>query len=172
MLTSILVGIVFAPTLNVPAPLINSFVEDQEMIFGEPIEEAELPALQSSYQQSSTSSDLRSPRKQMFSDLPSPAYNQTQFQSLGSMHQNDTGMVPVQPAYQMAPQGDGGYGSLNDLLAGSSPQSYNKSPGGLSVPKDVKSKRRESSMMMMSQPGSTKKTPTLMGGSEQQGGRF
>lgn len=167
------VGIVFAPTLNVPGPLISSFVEDSAAIFGEPVDEATSPisSVQSA-PQTASSTDLRSPRKQMFTDLPTPAYNQTHFQPLGGSHggspaTNDTGMIPMHPTYQMAPQGDGGYGSLNDALR--SPQmstfggSQNSSPGGLSVPKDVKSKRRESSMMVMNTPGNNVKKAHLSG---------
>jgi len=84
------------------------------------------------------SGDLRSPRKMMFQNLPTPGYNQPTFQSLGFPPQfdpNDTGMIPIRPAYaeyQMAPQGDGSFGSLNDAL---------RSPG---VP--PQRKKRESSM--------------------------
>jgi len=84
------------------------------------------------------SGDLRSPRRMMFQDLPTPGYNQPTFQSLGYPNQfdpNDIGMIPIRPAYaeyQMAPQGDGSFGSLNDAL---------RSPG---VP--PQRKKRESSM--------------------------
>lgn len=78
----------------------------------------------------------------MFSDLPTPAYNQTSF------HGEDTGMVPVNPSYgnyQMAPQGDGGFASLNDALR--SPTIYTTTGTGAPTPRDVKSKRRESGML-------------------------
>jgi len=86
------------------------------------------------------SGDLRSPRKMMFQNLPTPGFNQPTFQSLGYPPQfdpNDTGMIPIRPAYaeyQMAPQGDGSFGSLNDAL---------RSPG---VPTTSRPKKRESSM--------------------------
>ncbi|KXL50538.1 hypothetical protein M433DRAFT_61717 [Acidomyces richmondensis BFW] len=145
------VGIVFAPTLNVPAPLISSFVEDQAIIFGPPINhDVTSEALPTSPPASATSetsqpaplpTDLRSPRKQMFSDLPTPAYHQTSFATA------DTGMIPLQPsygAYQMAPQGEGGFGSLNDAL---------RSPlGATNGATTTKSRRRESAMMLL-QPG-------------------
>ncbi len=98
--------------------------------------------------------DLRSPRKQMFSDLPTPAYNQTTFQSMGAPpgHGNDdTGMIPMHPTYanyQMAPQGDGGYGSLNDALR--SPTVYKTAANGVPSSRDTrdaKAKRRESGML-------------------------
>ena len=92
--------------------------------------------------------DLRSPRKQMFSDLPTPAYNQTTFQSFGAVHGDDTGMIPMRPTYagyQMAPQGDGGFGSLNDALK--SPTLYNTVSNGIPSSRDVKAKRRESAML-------------------------
>lgn len=161
MLTLLTVGIVFAPTLNVPGPLISAFVEDQAAIFGEPLSEADTPVdreppQQQFQQQQMSATDLRSPRKQMFSDLPTPAYNQTQFSPLTAMPgnpyaTNDTGMIPMQPTYQMAPQGDGAFGSLNDALRSPTMQQFNTGGGGLSVPKELKNKRRESSMMVMNQ---------------------
>lgn len=136
--------------MNVPAPLISSFVEDQNAIFGAPIDETDSPI--SNYDQPNSLSvpqqqqqplDLRSPRKQMFSDLPTPAYNQTSFE-------NSAGMAPMHPtyaSYQMAPQGDGGYGSLNDALR--SPTVYSSANSG--VPSERErgggKKKRESSML-------------------------
>ncbi|KAH9844469.1 GTPase-activating protein BEM3-like [Teratosphaeria destructans] len=143
------VGIVFAPTLNVPAPLISSFVEDQATIFGPPIDEAESP-ISATEITAPGPNDLRSPRKQMFSDLPTPAYNQTSFQFFSGSHGSDTGMIPMQPSYasyQMAPQGDGAFGSLNDALR--SPTIYNAAASAMSSVRDVKSRRRESAMMML-----------------------
>jgi RalA-binding protein 1 len=145
-LTWCTVGIVFAPTLNVPAPLISTLVEDQSVIFGEPFNEAESPiAMQAS---TAAPTDLRSPRKQMFQDLPTPAYNQTTFQSLGVLRSDDTGMVPMHPiysSYQMAPQGEGGYGSLNDALR--SPTVYGTAANGVPSARDAKTKKRESAML-------------------------
>jgi RalA-binding protein 1 len=148
-----LVGIVFAPTLNVPAPLISMFVEEQAEIFGPAFDEAESPiSVTEMIPASTASTDLRSPRKQMFSELPTPAYNQTTFQSFGSAMHNggDTGMIPMNPSYgsyQMAPQGDGGYGSLNDALR--SPGLYGAMGHVPQTPREAKSKRRESAMMYL-----------------------
>lgn len=169
-----LVGIVFAPTLNVPGPLISSFVEDQHVIFGAPIEDPESPVSARDEHPQITSSDLRSPRKQMFTDLPTPAYNQTTFQSFGAAADNDTGFTPMQPSYanyQMAPQGDGGYGSLNDALR--SPTVYNAAAnGGTPTPRDVKSRRRESAMMLLSTNAGPQKKPSLSKLREEEGASF
>lgn len=84
----------------------------------------------------------------MFSDLPTPAYNQTTFQSLGVLHNEDTGMIPVHPTYgtyQVAPQGDGGFGSLNDALK--SPTLYNTVSNGAPSSRETKAKRRESALL-------------------------
>lgn len=48
----------------------------------------------------------------------------------------------------MAPQGDGGYGSLNDALR--SPTVYSTVANGTPTPRETKSKRRESAMMFLS----------------------
>jgi RalA-binding protein 1 len=157
------VGIVFAPTLNVPAPLISSFVEDKATIFGPPLEHSDAPSPSHEVPPSSQAAiDLRSPRKQMFSDLPTPAYNQTSFQSFGAVHNDDTGMIPMHPTYanyQMAPQGDGGYGSLNDALR--SPTVYNTAASGVPSSREVKSKRRESGMLGFNMSGALPKKSSM-----------
>jgi RalA-binding protein 1 len=133
---------VFAPTLNVPGPLISSFVEDQAVIFGAAMDESEMSENPYENGNSGQSDDLRSPRKMMFQNLPTPGYNQPTFQSIGypaNFDPNDTGMIPMRPAYadyQMAPQGEGGFGSLNDAL---------RSPG-VPLAGEGRSKKRESSM--------------------------
>ncbi|KAI9693958.1 MAG: hypothetical protein M1822_003229 [Bathelium mastoideum] len=68
------VGIVFAPTLNIPAPLISLLLSDHDYIFGEPIDEAQSPIKEITVEPPSQDS-IRSPRRQMFSDLPTPSYN-------------------------------------------------------------------------------------------------
>ena len=169
------VGIVFAPTLNVPAPLISSFVEDQSSIFGTPVDEAESPI--SVHEISAAApTDLRSPRKQMFTDLPTPAYHQTQFQSLGGMSSReayDTGFAPMQPTYadyQMAPQGEGGYGSLNDALR--SPTVYGTAGNGAPTPRDTKARRRESGMLLVNNGSSAQKKPSMSKLREEEGASF
>ena len=125
-------------------------MEDQSAIFGTPVQEADSPIARDGPAASAIPTDLRSPRKQMFSDLPTPAYNQTSFQSFGNaMHGGeDTGFAPMHPtygAYQMAPQGDGGFGSLNDALK--SPTMYTTVGNGVPSSRDAKAKRRESGML-------------------------
>jgi RalA-binding protein 1 len=185
---SSIVGIVFAPTLNVPAPLISSFVEDQSAIFGAPIDEADSPIARDGPGQSAASAvptDLRSPRKQMFSDLPTPAYNQTTFQapgfqSFGALHGDDnTGMIPMHPSYanyQMAPQGDGGFGSLNDVLK--SPTVYNTVGNGVPTSREApssreaKAKRRESGMLGFGLGQGLQKKGSMSKLSEEEGASF
>jgi RalA-binding protein 1 len=75
------VGIVFAPTLNIPAPLISFFLTDYTDIFGTALDEASSPIHEIRNNVSHLGDDaIRSPRRQMFSDLPTPAYNETTFQ--------------------------------------------------------------------------------------------
>jgi RalA-binding protein 1 len=74
------VGIVFAPTLNIPAPLIAFFLTDFKDIFGTPLDEAASPIHEIRRHQHQLSDDaIRSPRRQMFSDIPTPGYNETSF---------------------------------------------------------------------------------------------
>ncbi|KAL9096205.1 MAG: hypothetical protein Q9165_001728 [Trypethelium subeluteriae] len=122
------VGIVFAPTLNIPAPLISLFLTDHDYIFGDAIDEAQSPLQEVSVEPPSPDS-IRSPRRQMFSDLPTPGYNTTSFPQdqypvtapapLFTSHASDdptshsrsgsrtdtdtalanTGFIPIQPSY-------------------------------------------------------------------------
>ncbi|KAI9729055.1 MAG: hypothetical protein M1828_000140 [Chrysothrix sp. TS-e1954] len=75
------VAIVFAPTLNIPSPLINLFLTDHEAIFAAPADPvAASPVLEKlSNSEAPTFDEIRSPRKQMFSDLSSPSHDQTSF---------------------------------------------------------------------------------------------
>lgn len=126
-------GIVFSPTLNIPAPVFGMFLTDFEAIFGN--ESTALTAAQDNTRTVELSvpnrlaaGDIRSPRHQMFSDLPTPAYNQTTFSegpptptqfptqptSTGPNppmnpppnpppHPNvahNTGFIPIQPSYE------------------------------------------------------------------------
>ena len=125
-------------------------MEDQYAIFGPPLDDAESPiAAQEISIPSAPPTDLRSPRKQMFTDLPTPAYNQTTFQqSYGGPHSDDTGMIPMHPTYanyQMPSQGEGGFGSLNDVLK--SPTVYSTAANGVPSSRETKAKRRESGML-------------------------
>jgi len=82
------VGIVFAPTLNIPNSLIQVFLENFETIFSSKARgSANYPSSPIAQQLASrppattphTSEDIRSPRKQMFSDLSTPGPYQTAF---------------------------------------------------------------------------------------------
>lgn len=143
------VAIVFAPTLNIPAPLIQLFLTDFSDIFGEPIEVQQSPIREITVSIPPQSSDsIRSPRHQFHSDLPTPAYNQagfgqqapTGFQPLGaSTNPNHNTFTPSRqfdnnymapPAFNMTQAGPDAYNNLNVT----------------SRPNSKKS-RRESSMM-------------------------
>lgn len=85
-------------------------------------------------------------------------------------------MAPVHPsyapaaAYQMAPQGDGAYGSLNDALR--SPTVYQ--PGGSQGPSS-KAKKRDSGMLGFALGGAGVVKKGSMGRlreREEEGGRF
>ncbi|PKX95745.1 GTPase-activating protein BEM3 [Aspergillus novofumigatus IBT 16806] len=141
------VGIVFAPTLNIPAPVFSMFLTDFESIFdkmpegrSEPVElKVDRPALPE---------DIRSPRHQMFSDLPTPAYNQTTFRKpteVADDLRHDTGFISVQPSYEQSSHNPVGH--------------YNRQPDSPAMnrmlmpsvdnSRSAKAKRRESSMLFM-----------------------
>jgi RalA-binding protein 1 len=161
------VGIVFAPTLNIPAPLISMFLTDFPEIFGMPVDETNSPINEIHVTAPPLGDEaIRSPRHQMFSDLPTPAYNQTSFQSLerpsafpmGSdgqqqqqhshqQHQQtqqqyanyDTGFIPLRPSYD-APV-------YEQQFQG---QGFGSLSNSLQPPtRDARQARRESGMLLM-----------------------
>jgi RalA-binding protein 1 len=112
------VGIVFAPTLNIPAPLISFFLTDYADIFGTALDEASSPIHEIRANTSHLGDEaIRSPRRQMFSDLPTPAYNETTFQQHldrgpPNRQENSTPNYPSHRAPQQQQQGQyGGYDS-------------------------------------------------------------
>lgn len=151
------VGIVFSPTLNIPAPVFSMFLQEYDSIFGPLQPRISSTTLEMPSTGTLSADEIRSPRRQMFSDLPTPAYHQTTFhqeqrpeRSRERSHiGNDTGLIPVHPSYEppsyiptprVARQTDAGlqhsYGSLDRMA------STSKSAA-------AKAKRRESSMLML-----------------------
>jgi len=168
---------VFAPTLNIPATLISLFVNAHHEIFGPPVDIGNATL---SFRDSADipSDAVRSPRKQMFSDLPTPAYTQTSFaeqqyqQALAQRNAFDTGFIPVQQTYAVPQkQNESGYGSLNGALA----------PPVREGPKIVdirgngavsKQSRRESSFFMNAGPPSSGRESNTRRYQENEGGKF
>ncbi|KAJ5085635.1 hypothetical protein N7532_010406 [Penicillium argentinense] len=149
------VGIVFAPTLNIPAPVFSMFLTDFDSIFGDV--SATSTAVELTVDNSLSPDDVRSPRHQMFTDIPTPSYNQTSFRGAGDAQGNyaensrvphDTGFIPMQPSYDQPGyrhdvynqhQGsDAPFSSLNGMLSPNTDDS-----------RSAKTKRRESSMLFM-----------------------
>ena len=162
------VGIVFSPTLNIPAPVFSMFLTDFDAIFGvDP--DANVPSpIDSSPTAPLTPEDIRSPRRQMFQELPTPSFNQSSFPGLPTSPRSlptanppeprspyNTGFIPMHPSYQsqtpkspknpyihqVSPINDPShdYSSLNGALASASDSSS----------ASLKAKRRESSMLTM-----------------------
>lgn len=122
------VGIVFSPTLNIPAPVFSMFLMEFEAIFDKPIDQESIRSTEIERENSGalTPEDIRSPRRQMFTDLPTPAYNQHSFANNavnsnvnvnannGGSHSHphapshehhretssDLGFAPLQPSYE------------------------------------------------------------------------
>lgn len=170
------VGIVFSPTLNIPAPVLALFLQQYEAIFEtEPQETPVAPVEVKVTADPLTPEDIRSPRKQHFQEaLPTPSFNQDSFprgtppSNNTSSHPNksayDTGFIPMQPAYEnsygQSGTGQNEYGSMDQKMGGGGGAAYDQFPqpsgvvkqfgGGLSPPPaTTKTKRRESSMFGM-----------------------
>ncbi len=169
------VGIVFSPTLNIPAPVFSMFLTDFDAIFGEEPEAAPTPPPEVSVTKPLTPEDIRSPRRQMFSDIPTPSYNQNTFPSHGpsyeqvlreSHQEHDTGFIPLHPSYESP---------TNNLLNPTQPGSitipgpeYGQAEYGVisraRTPQSAaKSRRRESSMLLMGNGQRKSSMPTLSG---------
>lgn len=164
------VGIVFAPTLNIPAPLISFFLTDYPDIFGAAIDEASSPIHELRKNSTSYLGDdaIRSPRRQMFSDIPTPAYNETTFsqrynqapQNLPHNFQtnaapnypppqppqqqqyndNDSGFIPIHPTYD-----------AQTYLQPYHAEGFGSLNGAVSTgnSREERQKRRESGMLLM-----------------------
>lgn len=165
------VGIVFSPTLNIPAPVFALFLQQYDGIFGQAPDDHGTPVEVTVTAPPLSPEDIRSPRRQKFAqDLPTPSYEQSfQQQTLPPSFpvpqhyqqraQYDTGFTPMKPSYE--PQMQGGYptmagpeyGRAAPTLAG---PSYDQFAGGNASyrqyatenPQGAK-KRRESSMFGM-----------------------
>ncbi|KAL9109318.1 MAG: hypothetical protein Q9227_006073 [Pyrenula ochraceoflavens] len=165
------VGIVFSPTLNIPAPVFSMFLTDFDAIFGrepprEQIKTVEIPVGNDPL----TPEDIRSPRHQMFSDIPTPAYNQSSFPTTSfpnphAMQQKpdshthhaagDTGFIPMQPSYETRSYESDVQPAPVPVRPQPHQQHHQPEYGSMNRmlapanPVSVKAKRRESSMLFM-----------------------
>ncbi|KIW17589.1 hypothetical protein PV08_04784 [Exophiala spinifera] len=108
------VGIVFSPTLNIPAPVFAMFLTEFEAIFEKTSDAGSVRSTDMDREGALTPEDIRSPRRMMFTDLPTPAYNQSSFSHNSSAtgasqgqtadHQTDStsdvGFSPIHPSYE------------------------------------------------------------------------
>lgn len=177
------VGIVFSPTLNIPSPVFSMFLTDFGSIFGDEYEETPSPAFQVSITEPLTPEDIRSPRNQIFSNIPTPSYNQETFPqnepshehpTMNSRVEHDVGFIPIQPSYEQPSYEQPSYEQLSYEPSGSrvpvhdQPQHNSIVPGpeyGLTGRKPgtnsaAKARRRESSMLLM---GSNQKKSSILG---------
>lgn len=165
------VGIVFSPTLNIPAPVFSMFLTDFGSIFTEEYEESLAPAFEMSITEPLTPEDIRSPRKQLFSDIPTPSYNQNTFpRSQPSYEQvlqnsrveHDLGFIPLQPSYEASgsriPTAD--QTQQVSIPSGSDYGVISRKQGANDT---KKARRRESSMLVMGNGQRQSSLPGLRG---------
>jgi RalA-binding protein 1 len=168
------VGIVFAPTLNIPAPVFAQFLSDFQAVFDSDAEsEAQTRTVEVTVPNTLAPADIRSPRHQMFSDLPTPAYSQTSFakglpagpfaaQSTSALQRaespEDVGFTPMQPPYEARQHSSSPHGTAHGLqrfTVMQPPSSSLAEYGSLNMmltpdnAASLKAKRRESSMLFM-----------------------
>jgi RalA-binding protein 1 len=148
------IGIVFAPTLNIPAPVFSIFLTEYDSIFNNAPQQIP-PADTLTAPASLIPEDVRSPRRQMFSELPTPSYGQTSFyvpddvdhhQSQDAIRANyDTGFIPMIPSYDGAAQ----RGVDPRSRQAPNTQRMTRMLDPNENMRSTKAKRRESSMLFM-----------------------
>lgn len=136
------VGIVFAPTLNIPAPVFSMFLTDYDSIFSDTPEFSATPAAPA-VDYSGPADVARTPRRQVFSDMPStPSYNQSAFPRQDSFPSGpyEDFRASAQPGYEQRSHAHEpyNYNPMNSML---NPNTEN--------PRSAKANRRESSMLFM-----------------------
>lgn len=150
------VGIVFAPTLNIPAPVFAMFLTDFDSIFTDEQDESTAPPFELSVTEPLTPEDIRSPRRQMFSEIPTPSYNQPTFPKNEASNEHsrhapgaeqDTGFIPLQPSYEPPSSRFPSHVQVQNgpVVADSDYGVGNRKPGVITT----KASRRESSMLLM-----------------------
>jgi RalA-binding protein 1 len=165
-----IVGIVFSPTLNIPAPVFSMFLTDFDAIFGVDPDESLPSPIDASPTAEMTPEDIRSPRRQMFQELPTPSFNQSSFPGLPSSglpssprslptanppeprSPYNTGFIPMHPSYQQPGQKNPYVHQVSQINDPS--HDFTSLNGALSpMPSSgnaiLKAKRRESSMLTM-----------------------
>ena len=131
-------ALIFSPTLNLPVPIIVMFLSEYHAIFDNS-PSSSTSGIEPTIGQRKVSDDVRSPRKQMFTDLPTPVVGQTPNSGIAPQHSTSRGPATYptrQPYMQQQSNTDAAYGSLNRMMAPSNTTSE-------------KAKRRESSMLML-----------------------
>ena len=157
------VCIVFSPTLNIPAPVFSAFLTDFDAIFG--TEPEPTAAIEVTAPSPMTPEDIRSPRHQLFSDIPTPSYNQDTFSRHGlgvtydevlpQAHADPiTGFLPLQPSYESSTFGVPGNNAPTRAASVNMPGpeygAYQHTLGVPGVVRDTNARRRESSMLLIS----------------------
>ncbi|MCJ1431670.1 hypothetical protein MMC27_001025 [Xylographa pallens] len=158
------VGIVFSPTLNIPAPVISAFLTDFDAIFAKEPDKTKPASIEVTAPSPLTPEDIRSPRRQLFSDIPTPSFNQASFSNgsgLGVTYEDviqqshaepATGFIPLQPSYSSSNRAPSpnSHPRMAVTVPGPEYGAFKRTIGDTALMRDAKARRRESSMLMMS----------------------
>ncbi|KAL8854248.1 MAG: hypothetical protein Q9221_000962 [Calogaya cf. arnoldii] len=155
------VGIVFSPTLNIPAPVFAMFLTEFDAIFAEGQGQVPAAPIEVSINEPLTPEDIRSPRRQMFSEISTPSYDQSNFPQKPTYEQlsranqsgDSTGFVPLQPSYE------------GQIVPGPERPEASVTSRSLAPDTAVKARRRESSMLLMNSSHRKSSMPLLSGDS-------
>ncbi|KAE8144494.1 hypothetical protein BDV25DRAFT_166698 [Aspergillus avenaceus] len=141
------VGIVFAPTLNIPAPVFSMFLTDFEGIFDNPPGPEEMLG-----EHPASPNDAHAPQCQPSTEAPTPAHNQTTFRKEGNSCDNNTNLSFEQSSNRFL---DG-----FNLDQANSPALNRMLTPNFEASRFAKSKRRESSLLFMEVNHQPSITPT------------
>ncbi|KAE8348691.1 hypothetical protein BDV28DRAFT_152586 [Aspergillus coremiiformis] len=133
------VGIVFAPTLNIPAPVFSMFLTDFEGIFDD-LPGLSLDTKEPTLDNSTCPENGRMAQCQVLTDTPTPLYTQTTFRKQGESGDCDEWSYERSSSNVL---------ESNNQEQASPPTTSRMLTPNLEASRSIKSKRRESSLLFM-----------------------
>ena len=151
------INIILSPTLSITPTIISLFSTDFDAIFDKDYKDVPAPAFETSITKPLMSDDIRSPRHQIISDIPTPSYHQFTFPKYetsydqmfrASRPEHNVSFIPPRPSYEPPTPGFPPYDQPQQpsLLSGSDYGVMSRKSSASTI---VKSRRHESSMALM-----------------------
>ncbi|KAF7597408.1 hypothetical protein BBP40_003655 [Aspergillus hancockii] len=138
------VGIVFAPTLNIPAPVFSMFLTDFEGIFDD-LPTSSINTMESVVDQPASSENARLAQSQMSPEMPTSAHSPPTFRRPGDFRGRDECMEH----HRIQDQSSSSFLENYNQNQPSSPTMNRMLAPNVEASRSAKSKRRESSLLFM-----------------------